>query len=138
MQAYCVIALLLISAVTSNFGNDVISGEFGAAPKVKEFSKPKTESPAKKKSTAAKSAPQKRYPYHGTLKTVDPAGRSITLSGKKKDRVILVTEETNVSRDGKKSSLKEGRPGERVSGSVTKNGSGQEEALTVRFKGISN
>ena len=120
----------------------ILEGEFGASkrstPKTASPESPPATPPASIKDSEIKSAPStgKRYPYHGTLDLADPEGRSITLAGKKKPRVILITSSTNITRDGRRVSLKEVIKGEKVSGSVIKNEEGQEQALTLRLRGI--
>ena len=103
---------------------DVTKGEFGAE---------KDSSP---KATGRKTeATPKRttYPFYGTLDSVDAKEKTITLRGKKKNRVILCTSESRVFRNGAVASLADLVPGERVSGSVRKNAEGKEEPLTIRF-----
>ena len=117
--------LLGAALATATAGADVTKGEFGAA-KPDETPK-KTE----RKSEPGNKAPT--YPFYGTLDAVDAKEKSITLRGKKKNRVILFTSETRFSKDGASASLTDGVPGERVSGSVRKNAFGKEEAVTIRF-----
>src|SRR5687768_1394411 len=104
---------------------DVTKGNFGSA-KAGE-SKPKSESKSESKPRQA------AYPFYRTLDSVDPKAKTITLRGKKKNRVILVTSDTRVQKNGASVPLENGAPGERVSGSVRKNAAGQEEAVTIRF-----
>ena len=118
---------LLSLALSTSFA-DVTTGGFGAekdpgarTEASKESSKEQTDS----KRTS--------YPFHGTLATIDSAGSSVTLEGKKKPRVIAVTPETRVFRNGAKAKLGEGIAGERVTGTVRRNAAGQEEAITLRF-----
>ena len=66
-------------------------------------------------------AGSKRYPYHGRFDRVGPDGGNIVLAGKTKERVILITSRTNITRDGRRVSVKEAVKGERVSGTVVKN-----------------
>lgn len=134
------VVLLSLGALlgTSAPAQSILQGEFGAA-KTTGAKPPPLQAPAdvSDSNSEVKPAPAsgKRYPYHGTLDLVDPEGRSITLAGKKKPRVILVTNGTNITRDGRRVSLKEALKGERVSGSVVKNEEGREQALTLRLRG---
>jgi hypothetical protein len=125
--------------VASLLANDVKQGEFGAArPGAKAGSKKaEADTPSEKKPRSSPATAARRYPYHGTLQSVDAAAQSITLAGKTKQRVILITSETNITRDGKPVSLKEAIAGEKVSGSVVKNREGKEEAITLRLNGKS-
>ena len=119
-------------------GQGILEGEFGAAKQ----SNPKATAPANASASVSEADAQKvastskRYPYHGKLELVDPEGRSITLAGKTRQRVILITSSTNITRDGRRVTLKEALKGEKVSGSVIKNEEGREQALTLRLRGL--
>ena len=104
-----------------SFGADIHKGNFGAA----------------QGETAKKvPAPTKRttYPFSGELDSHD--AKSITLKGKRKSRIVLLTAETRILRNGSPAKAKDMVLGERVSGSTYKNAAGLEEALTVNLKGI--
>src|SRR5690606_17934856 len=47
-------------------------------------------------------ASSKRYPYHGVFDRAGEDGGSIVLAGKAKERVILITARTNITRDGQR------------------------------------
>src|SRR5688572_23599354 len=103
---------------------DVTKGGFGAEREgTAENSEHKSEATPKRST----------YPFYGTLDSVDPKGKTITLRGKKKNRVIVYTSESRVFKNGVSATLADIAPGERVSGSVHKNAEGKEEALSVRF-----
>jgi hypothetical protein len=108
----------------SALGADVTKGEFGAARE--EESVEKVERKPAAKSNA------RTYPFYGTLDSVDVKEKTVTLRGKKKNRVILFTSDTRVQKDGSYAKIHELTPGERVSGSVRKNADGKEEAVTIR------
>jgi hypothetical protein len=113
----------IISLLTMDAGYaDVTKGEFGAEKEAKSVERKTDASP--KRTT---------YPFYGTLDSVDAKQKTITLRGKKKNRVILFTSESRIFRNGAVASLGDCVPGERVSGSVRKNAEGKEEALTIRF-----
>lgn len=121
------LAQLLAFALTASFA-DVTKGGFGAEKDSKPGTESETNTPKEPKDSKRNS-----YPFHGTLSTTDSSGMSLTLEGKKKPRVIAVTAETRIFRDGEKAKLKDGVAGERVTGTVRRNAAGQEEAITVRF-----
>lgn len=125
--AIAAIGLALISA-----RGDVTKGEFGAAKADEAPRKNSTTSDVKETNSASK---RSTYPFHGNLDSVDKNEKNLTLRGKKKNRVILLTSETRIQRDGVKAKLEDAKPGERVSGSVRKNAEGKEEAVTVNLKG---
>jgi hypothetical protein len=106
---------------------DVTKGEFGA----KKDSQAPVESETK--GQASQESKRKPYPFHGTLAAIDSSGKTLTLEGKKKPRVIAVTAQTRVFRNGAKAKLDEGTAGERVTGTVRRNSAGQEEAVTIRY-----
>jgi hypothetical protein len=111
-----VLAAFAIALAVS--ASDVQKGNFGA-----EISGPsKTTAPAKAKRNS--------YPFSGEIETYD--GKTLTLKGKKKARLLLITPETRVRKDGAPAKLKDG---EFVSGSARKNNDGKEEAVTVNLKG---
>jgi hypothetical protein len=113
--------LLASVIVIAAFASDVQTGNFGASVSAR---------------TNQPSAGSKRttYPYSGELQSHDSG--SITLKGKKKPRVLLITPATRVLRNGSRTRLAQAAPGERVSGSVRKNVEGLEEAITVNLKGV--
>ena len=121
---------LLLLAGTTTFA-DVTKGQFGANASQKATANAKTE-PA---SESPKQTKRNSYPFHGTLASVDSSGKSLSLAGKQKARVILITSETRFFRDGAKVKISDAIAGERVTGTVRKNAAGQEEALTVRYGG---
>ncbi|HTG43179.1 MAG TPA: hypothetical protein VK633_01485 [Verrucomicrobiae bacterium] len=113
-------ALSLFSLCVVFTADDVLKGEFGAA------------APAPRPSAGiVQPAKRKTYPFSGTLEASDP--QSITLKGKRKIRVLLVTPQTRIEHNGRKGTLAEARPGDRVSGSARKNAEEKEEALTIHL-----
>jgi hypothetical protein len=98
---------------------DVTQGEFGAAR-----SSPDQRAPTKPKRNS--------YPFYGEVEFHD--AQSITLKGKRKSRVLLVTPETRIQRNGSRASLDQVAAGERITGSARKNVDGKEEAVTVHLK----
>lgn len=103
---------------------DVTKGEFGAARDGEKIDK--VEQKPKAKNGA------RTYPFYGTLDSVDAKEKTVTLRGKAKNRVILLTSATRVQMNGANAKIEELVPGERVSGSVRKNAEGKEEAVTIR------
>lgn len=116
------IAACFFTAVTFA---DVTKGGFGAdrpdSPQSEEKSGPKSK--------------RKTYPFHGTLDSVDPAAKTITLRGAKKKRVIIFTSDTRIRRNEENARIQDGTPGERVTGSVHKDPAGKEVAVSIRFAG---
>jgi hypothetical protein len=110
--------LAALSLAVSLVASDVEKGNFRAG--IPGASKTKPSTHGKRKS----------YPFSGEVETHD--GKSLTLKGKKKARVLLLTAETRVLKDSSITQLKDG---EYVSGSARKNAEGQEEAVTVNLKG---
>ena len=99
--------------------SDVTQGDFGAAaPPAKQ------QSPSKSK--------RNNYPFSGELESYSSA--SISLKGKRKPRILLLTPETRIQRNGVAASLKQLQAGDRVSGTARKNADSKEEALTVNLK----
>lgn len=132
-------------SMSASHGQSILEGGFGAAKESKPKPRPARKAVVSQQATVPKtgrvtkesSAPsRKRYPYHGKFDRFDEVGKAIVLAGKTKERVILITSGTNITRDGKRASLTEAVKGEKVSGSVVKNAEGREQALTVRLRGL--
>jgi hypothetical protein len=119
--------LLVVSAAAA----DVTKGEFGANASGPVAAEPKGDSTTGN----PKQTKRNSYPFHGTLASVDSSAKSLTLAGKQKPRVILITTETRFFRNGAKVKWADAVAGERVTGTVQKNSAGQEEAITVRYGG---
>jgi hypothetical protein len=124
MQHWGIFTTVVMLAITTAAA-DVTKGGFGAA---KESEPPKKAE--QKPETANKT---RSYPFYGTLDSVDVKEKTMTLRGKKKNRVILFTSKTRFTKDGAPANFQDGVAGERVSGSVRKNADGKEEAITIRF-----
>ena len=103
---------------------DVTKGGFGAARDGEKIETVEPKAEAKNNG--------RTYPFYGTLDSVDAKEKTVTLRGKKKNRVILFTSKTRVQKDGSNAKIEELVPGVRVSGSVRKNADGKEEAVTIR------
>src|SRR5688572_12185080 len=108
----CGSIILGAALLWSAYAADVRKGEFGAARDGDRVGKVERKSEAKNTPT---------YPFYGTLDSVDPKEKTITLRGKKRNRVIVFTSETRVQKDGAYAKIEELVAGERVSGSVRKN-----------------
>lgn len=116
MRLRCV--LILLGSICALAAADVKSGNFGA------------EAPG----TRAKSTGHVRrsYPFSGEIESHD--AKTLTLKGKKKNRVILLTPETRFVKNGSAAKAGDLSKGLQVSGSVRKNAEGKEEALQVNLK----
>ena len=69
---------------------------------------------------AAKKPSGSTYPFRGTVESVSVGARTITLEGKKAERVLHVTTETTLEKDGKPAKLEEGAPGDYAKGLLTR------------------
>ncbi|HEV8540759.1 MAG TPA: hypothetical protein VGR78_00065 [Verrucomicrobiae bacterium] len=107
---------------------DVTKGEFKAAA-------PPTDTPAAK-TRAKPHSEEKSYPFSGVIASAESG--SIVLKGKTKNRVILLTSETRIERNGTATTFADAKTGEKVSGTVRKNAAGKEEAVKVYLGGRSN
>lgn len=81
---------------------------------------------------AAEAAKPKTLPFNGKIAAVDRAAQTITLSGKSQ-RVVKVTAQTKIVRDGKPATLADAKVGEPVGGSARKTEGGQLEAVSLRL-----
>ncbi len=71
------------------------------------------------------------YPYQGKVKSTDKTAMTITLEGKEKERVIGVTSETRITKEGKPATFGDIATGENVRGQVKKTPEGKESAVSV-------
>jgi len=92
--------------------------------------KPKAESKEKKEEGKDK-AKRDTYPYQGKVKSTDKTAMTITLEGKEKERVIGVTSETKITKEGKPATFGDVATGENVRGQVKKTPEGKENAVSV-------
>lgn len=69
---------------------------------------------------AARKPSGSSYPFRGTVEAVNLNARTITLEGKKSERVLHVTAETTLEKDGKPAKLEEVAPGDYAKGLVTR------------------
>jgi hypothetical protein len=113
------LAALLASAV-------FISAPFHASA---QEGKPKAE--GKEKGKGEEKAKRDVYPFRGTVKTTDKTAMTITLAGKEKDRVVTVTSETRIAKEGKPATFGDIATGEMVRGQVKKTPEGKENAVSV-------
>ena len=73
------------------------------------------------------------YPFNGKVASADKSAMTITLQGKEKSRVIKVTSQTKIEKDGKPATFDDAKAGEAVRGSLKKDASGAEVATLVRI-----
>jgi hypothetical protein len=90
--------------------------------------------PAKPAPAAPANKGPKRYPYHANVAAVDLSAKTITLEGKKKQRVLYITPNTRVLKDKKPVALETIKIGEYVTGSLVDT-DGHLEPTTVNVGG---
>jgi Cu/Ag efflux protein CusF len=88
------------------------------------------------KPTTASKFP-KRYPYHANVAAIDVAAKTITLDGKKKQRVLFITPTTRILKDKKPVALETIKAGDYVTGSLVDT-DGHLEPTTVNVGGTSS
>jgi len=94
--------------------------------------KEKEGAPAKS-DAGAREKRQSRFPFRGRIVSVDTAGKTITIEGKEKNRVIHITSQTKILKAGKAATLEEATAGEQVAGQVSRSAEGREEASSIRL-----
>jgi hypothetical protein len=119
--------LLLAGAMALSHGQSVTNGNFRAEKSSGSAAVTKPAAPAGEAKGKEKI---KTYPFHGELESVGPDGTWIRLKWKSKSRELVVTGETKVTGG----SLGEAKAGERITGSVFRNGDGREQARTINLK----
>jgi hypothetical protein len=75
----------------------------------------------------------RQMPFRGKIAAVDVSAKTITLSGRQKDRVFHVTESSRIKKDGKVFELEDVRVGETVGGLAVAAASGDWEILTLNI-----
>lgn len=81
---------------------------------------------------ATKPGKRQTYPFRGKVATIDTTARTVTLEGKTSRRVITVTDDTRLIRDGSATTLDSLKAGEAVGGTLRKSPEGQEVATLIR------
>ncbi len=82
-------------------------------------------------SATARKERAKQMPFRGKLAEIDTTARTIALSGKEKQRRMLVTTASRINRDGKPITLGELRTGESVGGLARANANNEWEIVTL-------
>lgn len=78
-------------------------------------------------------ATSSRYPFRGKIAAVDARAGTFTLEGKTAQRVIAVTSETKIMKNGALAKLSDAAVGEDSGGMVQRGADGKLTALSVRF-----
>jgi hypothetical protein len=94
-----------------------------------------TNSPTTPSTPATPVAPSKSkaIPFHGKLASADKVAKTILLEGPTQ-RVIEITSQTRIMKNGKPAILEDATAGDNVSGSYVKTPEGKLSAKTVRFR----
>jgi pyruvate/2-oxoglutarate dehydrogenase complex dihydrolipoamide acyltransferase (E2) component len=87
-----------------------------------------------KPAAAATAKFPKRYPFHANVAAIDASAKTITLDGKKKQRVLYITPATRVLKDKKPVALETIKVGEYITGSLVDT-DGHLEPTTVNVGG---
>lgn len=77
-------------------------------------------SPGTSGSQTQRKASSHSYPFRGTVDSIDTAAKTIILDGKKSERVLHVTADSLLEKDGKPARLEEVTSGDYARGLVTK------------------
>jgi hypothetical protein len=86
-----------------------------------------------KPKSAAVSEKPKRMPFYGSVKAVDLKAKTLTLKGKEKDRVFLVTKTTRIHNSGTTKKLTDVKVGRKVGGLAKANATGKWEVATLNL-----
>jgi hypothetical protein len=116
MKAYILPLILVAALTTSAFAADIKTA------------------PAKPAAATTAIKSPKRYPYHANVAAVDVSAKTITLDGKKKQRVLYITPATRVLKDKKPVALETIKVGEYITGSLVDT-DGHLEPTTVNVGG---
>jgi len=118
----------------------VVCAPFAAPAKTKPTPSPAAAaSPAAspmEKSTAEKSTAGRKpraIPFHGKIASVDASAKTFSIAGKEKTRVIKITDETKITKQGAAATMTDLAADEEVRGSYWKKEDGSLEARTVKL-----
>jgi hypothetical protein len=78
-------------------------------------------------------AKRETYPFRGKVASFDAASQALKLEGKTTQRVVLLTAQTRLMKQGQPALLDDLKPGEEVGGTLRKSSEGREEALLIRI-----
>jgi len=113
----------------------VVCAPFAAPAKTKPTPSPAAAaSPAAspmEKSTAGKKP--RAIPFHGKIASVDASAKTFSIAGKEKTRVIKITDETKITKQGAAATMTDLAADEEVRGSYWKKEDGSLEARTVKL-----
>jgi hypothetical protein len=73
------------------------------------------------------------YPFRGTVDSVDSSAKTITLDGKKSERVLHVTDDSLLEKDGKPAKLDEIASGDYAKGLLSKQDGSREILVKATF-----
>jgi Cu/Ag efflux protein CusF len=86
--------------------------------------------PAEKPAEGKSATKPKNRPIRGTVKSFDPAAKSVALQGEKGD-TIFITSKTKILKDGNPGTTEDIKAGELIRGFATENAEGKWEALSI-------
>ena len=98
-------------------------------------------SPAPAASASASASPMEKsatkmnrsIPFHGKISSVDASARTFSIVGKEKTRVIKITDQTKITKQGAEATMKDVAADEEVRGSYWKKEDGSLEARSVKL-----
>ncbi|MBL9174276.1 MAG: hypothetical protein JNL10_12130 [Verrucomicrobiales bacterium] len=80
-----------------------------------------------------KGATRSNVPFRGHVGSVDASAGTVTLAGKKKDRVLHVNDQSLLERAGKPAAIGDIRPGDYARGLISRETNGKEVLLKATF-----
>ena len=84
-------------------------------------------------SAGEKETKRQSFPFRGKIAAIDKSARTITLEGKERPRVIHLTAETRITKDGKPVTLEEAGIGDEAGGLLKSEENGKQAAVSVRL-----
>ncbi|MBM3821946.1 MAG: hypothetical protein FJ404_03480 [Verrucomicrobia bacterium] len=81
----------------------------------------------------AESSARRPSPYRGKIASVDLDAKTVTLEGKTRQRVLVVSPQTRIHRDGQIIALSEAKAGEDIAGQYRRMEDGKMEAVSMRI-----
>lgn len=126
ISGVCIAALVYAPLASAACGPKKTSPSPAASPAAKADA-------ATAASPAKASASTRPLPFRGTVSAVDQTAKTFSIAGKDATRVFMITEKTEITKDGKPATIIEIVDGVKVTGSHWKHDNGKLETKSVKI-----
>lgn len=123
------LATLTVAAVV--LGSSLVAISEDSGPTKAETTP--TPVPAEKAAPARSSGKRETYPFRGRVAAFDTANLTLKLEGKANPRLVQLTLQTRLTKQGQPAQVEDLKTGEEVGGTLRKTPEGREEAVLIRI-----